>query len=208
MRRVLVLFYTAAGNIEALARVIAAAAGEVAGVEAVLRRVPDLDPVRERRQRSDVPIALPEELALYDALLIGTPSHFGNMAASMRAFLDLTTGLWKTGAMIGKVGGAFVSTSTQHGGQESTIASIHTTLLHYGMVIAGVPYDCPELLDLGEVHGGSPYGAGTIVGVRGRQGPSEVERAIARRQGRYVAELLAGAYAMTPSRGGPNASAR
>jgi NAD(P)H dehydrogenase (quinone) len=200
MRRVLVLFYTAAGNIEALAREIVAGVEEIHGTEATLRRVPDLDPGREQRQRAGIQLAVPQELSAYDALIIGTPSHFGNMAASMRAFLDLTTGLWKSGAMIGKIGGAFVSTSTQHGGQESTLAGIHTTLLHYGMVIAGVPYDCPELLDLGAVHGGSPYGAGTIVGIPGREGPSRIERAIARRQGRYVAELLAGTYAMARDR--------
>lgn len=199
MARVLVLYYTTVGNVEALAREIAAGAVSVAGTEIALRRVPDLDPARERRHAGEVPIADPAELEGFDAIVIGTPSHFGNMAASMRAFLDRTTGLWKAGALVGKIGAAFVSTSTQHGGQESTIASIHTTLLHYGMVIAGVPYDCPELLDVTEVHGGSPYGAGTIVGIPGRQGPSRVELAIARRQGRFVAELASGFYAIPSS---------
>ncbi len=189
MAKVLVLYYSTAGNIEILAKAVAEGALSVPGCDVAIRRVPDLDPVREERRAEGVPSAAPGELADYDAIVFGTPSHFGNMAASMRDFLDRTSGLWKAGALIGKIAGVFVSTSTQHGGQESTIASIHTTLFHHGMVIAGVPYDCPELLDLKGIHGGSPYGAGTIAGVPGRDGPSDVERAIARRQGRFVAEL-------------------
>jgi NAD(P)H dehydrogenase (quinone) len=129
------------------------------------------------------PIATVDELAGYDAIIFGTPTRFGNMAAQMRAFLDQTGGLWMKGALIGKVGSVFVSTASQHGGQETTITSFHTTLLHHGMVVVGVPYSEPRLVDNSQVSGGTPYGASTIANADGSRQPSENELAIARFQG-------------------------
>ena len=136
-------------------------------------------------------IAQVSELADYDAIIFGVPTRFGNMAAQMRNFLDQTGGLWAKGALIGKVGSVFTSTATQHGGQETTITSTHATLLHHGMVIVGVPYSCAELSNMKEITGGSPYGAGTLAGGDGSRQPSENELAIARFQGRHVAEIAA-----------------
>jgi NAD(P)H dehydrogenase (quinone) len=130
-------------------------------------------------------------LAEADGILFGTPTRFGNMAAQMRNFLDQTGGLWVKGALIGKVGSVFTSTGTQHGGQETTITSFHTTLLHLGLIIVGVPYSCPELTNMNEITGGSPYGAGTLAGSDGSRQPSENELAIARFQGKHVAEITA-----------------
>ena len=140
---------------------------------------------------ANVPIATPAQLADADAIIFGTPTRFGNMAAQMRNFLDQTGGLWAKGALIGKVGSVFTSTGTQHGGQETTITSFHTTLLHHGMVIVGVPYSCQELTNMNEITGGSPYGAGTLAGGDGSRQPSANELAIARFQGRHVAEITA-----------------
>jgi NAD(P)H dehydrogenase (quinone) len=137
------------------------------------------------------PIAKPEELADYDAVIFGTPTRFGNMAAQMRNFLDQTGALWMKGSLIGKVGSVFASTATQHGGQETTITSFHTTLLHQGMVIVGLPYSCQEQMTLDEIAGGSPYGATTIAGGDGSRKPSEKELTMARFQGRHVAEIAA-----------------
>src|SRR5439155_20268102 len=131
-----------------------------------------------------VPVAQPQQLADADAVLFGTPTRFGNMAAQMRNFLDQTGGLWVKGSLIGKVGSVFCSTGTQHGGQETTITSFHTTLFHLGLVIVGVPYSCPELVNMAEITGGSPYGAGTLAGSDGARQPSENELAIAHSQGR------------------------
>ncbi|MDH3920646.1 MAG: NAD(P)H:quinone oxidoreductase, partial [Rhodospirillales bacterium] len=127
----------------------------------------------------------------YDAIIFGTPTRFGNMAAQMRNFLDQTGGLWMSGGLVGKVGSVFVSTATQHGGQETTITSFHTTLLHQGMVVVGVPYACQELMNMDEISGGTPYGASTLAGGDGSRQPSENELTIARFQGRHVAEIAA-----------------
>ena len=135
------------------------------------------------------PIATVDELASYDAIIFGTPTRFGNMTAQMRNFLDQTGGLWMKGALIGKVGSVFTSSATQHGGQESTILSFHTTLLHQGMVIVGVPYSCADQMRIDEITGGSPYGASTIAGSDGKRMPSANELGIARFQGKHVAEI-------------------
>jgi len=192
--RVLVLYYSMYGHIEALAREVAAGAAEVEGVEVVVKRVPELIPEEQARKigvklDQEAPIATVDELPEYDAIIVGTPTRFGNMAAQMRNFWDQTGPLWAKGALIGKVGSVFTATATQHGGQESTILSVHTTLLHHGMIVVGVPFSCAELTQIDEVAGGSPYGAGTITGGDGSRMPSEVERRIARFQGRYVAEV-------------------
>jgi NAD(P)H dehydrogenase (quinone) len=136
-----------------------------------------------------VPIIRPDQLPEADAIIFGTPTRFGNMAAQLRNFLDQTGGLWASGALIGKVGSVFTSTATQHGGQESTILSTHITLLHQGMVIVGVPYSEPRLSTIGEMMGGSPYGASTITGGDGARMPSDDELGIARFQGRHVTEI-------------------
>ena len=144
-----------------------------------------------RQAFAHVPMMQPDQLAEADAVIFGTPTRFGNMAAQMRNFLDRTGGLWAQGKLIGKVGSVFTSTGTQHGGQETTITSFHTTLLHLGMVIVGVPYSCQELTNMTEITGGSPYGAGTLAGGDGKRQPSENELAIARFQGKHVAEIAA-----------------
>lgn len=192
--RVLVLYYSMYGHIEALAQEVAAGAAEVDGVAVVVKRVPELIPEEQAHQigvklDQQAPIAMIDELPEYDAIIVGTPTRFGNMAAQMRNFWDQTGSLWAQGALIGKVGSVFTATATQHGGQESTILSVHTTLLHHGMMVLGVPYSCPELLQIDEVAGGSPYGAGTITGGDGSRRLSDLERRIARFQGRYVAQI-------------------
>jgi NAD(P)H dehydrogenase (quinone) len=192
--RVLVLYYSAYGHIEAMAQAVAAGAREVADTEVTIKRVPELVPEDVARKsgmklEQAAPIASPKELADYDAIIFGTPTRFGNMSAQMRNFLDQTGGLWMKGALIGRVGSVFASSNTQHGGQESTILSFHTTLLHQGMVIVGVPYSCTEQMRTDEITGGSPYGASTIAGGDGKRMPSENELAIARFQGRHVAQI-------------------
>ena len=136
-----------------------------------------------------VPLARVEQLPDADAIIFGTPTRFGNMAAQMRNFLDQTGGLWTRGALVGKVGSVFTSTASQHGGQETTITSFHNTLLHHGMIIVGVPYTLPALTNMKEITGGSPYGASTLTGSDGSRQPSENELEIARFQGRHVAEI-------------------
>ena len=142
-----------------------------------------------RKQFARIPVATVDHLAEADAIIFGTPTRFGMMSAEMRAFLDATGQLWMTGALIGKVGSVFASTGTQHGGQETTIRSFHTTLLHHGMIIVGVPYSEQRQMTLDEISGGSPYGASTIAGPDGSRLPSENELAIARFQGRHVTEI-------------------
>jgi NAD(P)H dehydrogenase (quinone) len=137
------------------------------------------------------PIATVDELASYDAIIFGTPTRFGNMAAQMRNFLDQTGGLWVKGALIGKVGSAFASTASQHGGQETTLTSFHSTLLHHGMVIVGVPYSVAGLINMAEISGGTPYGATTLAAPDGSRKPSANELDIARFQGKHVAEIAA-----------------
>jgi NAD(P)H dehydrogenase (quinone) len=195
MTRVLVLYYSSYGHIETMAGAVAEGVRE-AGAEAVVKRVPELVPEAAARQagiRLDqaAPVATVEELPDYDAIVFGTPTRFGNMAAQMRNFLDQTGGLWARGALIGKVGSVFTSTATQHGGQESTILTFLPTLMHHGMVIVGLPYSFAGQMGLGEVLGGSPYGAATIAGGDGSRQPSVVELDAARFQGRHVAQVAA-----------------
>ena len=199
--KLLVLFYSAYGHVYKMAEAEAEGASSVPGVEVEIKQVPEILPpdIQEktgvaaaRKAFAHVPTATVEDLAEADAVLFGTPTRFGNMAAPMRTFLDGTGGLWVKGALVGKVGGVFTSTATQHGGQESTILSFHTTLLHHGMVIAGLPYAFQGQTRIDEMTGGSPYGASTIAGGKGERMPSETELAGARVQGKYVAQLALG----------------
>ncbi len=196
--KIQVIFYSMYGHVYRMAEAVAEGARQVAGAEVSVFQVAELvpDAVLERsgakaaRQAfAHVPVAQPQQLADADAILFGTPTRFGNMAAQMRNFLDQTGGLWVKGALIGKVGSVFCSTGTQHGGQETTITSFHSTLLHLGMVIVGVPYSCQELVNMNEITGGSPYGAGTLAGSDNARQPSANELAIARFQGKHVAEI-------------------
>jgi NAD(P)H dehydrogenase (quinone) len=193
-----VIFYSMYGHIYRMAEAIAAGARSVPDTEVALYRVPELvpDDVLEKsgakaaqRAFAHVPLAKPEQLADADAIIFGTPTRFGNMCAQMRRFLDQTSGLWMRGALVGKVGSVFTSTASQHGGQETTITGFHTTLLHHGMVIVGVPYAEQRLLNMDEITGGSPYGASTVTKGDGSRQPSDNELAIARYQGRHVAEI-------------------
>ena len=193
MPKILVLYYSTYGHVEALAAAVAEGARSVDGAEVVLKRVPETMPPDVARQYGvkldqAAPVADPKELGNYDAILFGTPTRFGNMAAQMRNFLDQTGSLWMKGALVGKVGSVFVSTGTG-GGNESTIISFVTTLMHHGMVYVGLPYACPVLADISEVKGGSPWGAGTIAGADGSRQPSEKELAQARFQGQHVAAI-------------------
>ncbi len=194
MTKVLVVYYSMYGHIERMAEAVAEGARAVDGVDVTVKRVPELVPpevLKKAGAKTDqsAPIADPKELAAYDAVIFGTPTRFGNMAAQMRNFLDQTGGLWAKGALVGKIGSAFASTGTQHGGQETSLVSFRTTLLHQGMIVVGVPYTCPELSLTSEVAGGTPYGATTIAGSDGKRRPSEAELAVARYQGRHVAML-------------------
>jgi len=194
MAKVLVLYYSMYGHIEKMADAIAEGVRTVDGAEGVIKRVPEIIPEDRARAMGvkldqQAPIATTEELADYDAIIFGTPTRFGNMAAQMRNFLDQTGKLWMNGALIGKVGSVFTSTGTQHGGQETTITSFHSTLLHHGMVIVGVPYSCKGLTVMTEITGGSPYGSSTLAGSDGKRMPSENELEIARFQGRHVAQI-------------------
>ncbi|BCM85805.1 NAD(P)H:quinone oxidoreductase [Methylobacterium indicum] len=195
MAKVLVLYYSTYGHIEQMAQAVAEGARE-AGAEVAVKRVPELVPedvARNAHYKLDqaAPIATVDELPGYDAIIIGTPTRFGNMAAQMKNFIDQTGGLWAKGALIGKVGAVFTSTASQHGGQESTILSVHTVLLHQGMVVVGLPYSFQGQLGTDEVMGNSPYGASTIAGGDGSRQPSAVELEGARFQGRHVAGLAA-----------------
>lgn len=194
MTKVLVLYYSMYGHIETMAEAVAEGAKDVPGVEITVKRVPELAPpeVLEKagaKLDQKAPVATVAELADYDAIIFGTPTRFGNMAAQMRNFLDQTGGLWAKGGLIGKVGSVFASTATQHGGQETTITSFHNTLLHHGMVIVGVPYSCAGLTRMDEITGGGPYGATTLAGPDGKRQPSANEMEIARFQGKHVAEI-------------------
>ncbi|MFZ7131575.1 MAG: NAD(P)H:quinone oxidoreductase [Eubacteriales bacterium] len=195
---ILVLFYSAYGHTFRMAEAVAAGAGEIDGAKVVLKRVPETLPVEvlknigvidAQEKFKHIPLANPQELEDFHAIIFGTPTRFGNMASQMRTFLDGTGGLWTKGALVGKVGSVFTSTSTQHGGQESTIISFHTTLLHHGMLIAGLPYTFADQTGIDEVKGGSPYGATTIAGSQGERLPSEIELQGAKFQGKYVAEI-------------------
>jgi len=194
MAKILVLYYSMYGHIETMAKAVAEGALSVEGTEVTIKRVPDLMPEEVARKAGAkldqaAPIATVDELPDYDAIIFGTPTRFGNMCAQMRNFLDRTGRLWLSGNLIGKVGSVFTSTGTQHGGQETTITSFHTTLLHHGMIIVGVPYSCQEIMNMSEITGGSPYGASTLAGVDGSRQPSENEIKIAHFQGAHVAEI-------------------
>ena len=196
MARVLVLYYSSYGHVETLARAIAAGAGEVAGTEVTIKRVPELvpDDVAEAsglKTDQDAAFATPGELGDYDAIILGSPTRFGNMAAQMRNFLDQTGGLWATSALVGKIGSAFCATASQHGGQETTLTSMHTTLLHHGMIIVGLPYSWSGNTTMDGISGGTPYGITTITGSDGSRMPSENELDGAHFQGRHVAGIAA-----------------
>jgi NAD(P)H:quinone oxidoreductase type IV len=196
--KIQVVFYSMYGHVYQMAEAVAAGAREIGGTEVSLLQVPELvpDEILEKSGASvarasfaHVPLAKPTQLAEADAIIFGTPTRFGNMAAQMRNFLDQTGGLWATGALVGKVGGVFTSTSSQHGGQETTLISFHTTLLHHGMIIVGLPYTEQRLVNMTEISGGTPYGASTLTGIDGSRQPSENELAIARFQGSHVARV-------------------
>lgn len=194
MTRVLVLYYSMYGHVETLAKAIAEGARSVEGVEVTIKRVPELVPEEVARKAGakldqEAPIATIDELPHYDAIIFGTPTRFGNMCSQMRNFLDQTGKHWVSGALVGKVGSVFTSTASQHGGQETTITSFHSTLLHQGMVIVGVPYSCQALLNMNEITGGTPYGASTLAGGDGRRQPSQNELIIAKFQGEHVAKI-------------------
>ena len=194
MAKILILYYSMYGHIEIMANAVAEGARNVENTEVVVKRVPELmsEEVARRvgaKLDQPAPIATVDELPNYDAIIFGTPTRFGNMCAQMRNFLDQTGRLWLSGGLIGKVGSVFTSTGTQHGGQETTITSFHTTLLHHGMIIVGVPYSCQEIMNMSEITGGSPYGASTLAGGDGKRLPSDNEIKIARFEGAHVAQV-------------------
>ena len=195
MTKVLVLYYSTYGHIETMAGAVAEGARE-AGAHVTIKRVPELTPeavakASHYKMNQAAPVAEPNELADYDAIIIGTPTRYGNMAAQMKNFLDQTGALWMKGSLVGKVGSVFTSTATQHGGQESTILSTHTVLLHLGMVIVGLPYAFQGQMGVSEVMGNSPYGASTIAAGDGSRHPSAIELEGARYQGKHVAGIAA-----------------
>ncbi len=198
--KIQVVFYSMYGHVYKMADAVAAGARKVPGSKVSIFQVPELvpDAVLEksgakaaRAAFAHVPTIQVEQLADADAIIFGTGTRFGNMTAQMRNFLDQTGGLWMKGALVGKVGSVFTSTASQHGGQETTITSFHSTLLHHGMIVVGVPYTEPRLLTMEEISGGTPYGASTITKGDGSRMPSENELAIARFQGKHVAGIAA-----------------
>ena len=198
--KMLIIYYSTYGHIRTMAEAAAAAAREIPGVEVALRRVPEtlsddilakMGALDAAKAQADVPVVTVEELGTADAVLFGTPTRFGNMTGQVRQFLDATGGLWMKGSMVGKPGGVFTSTATQHGGQETTIMSTITQLLHHGMVIVGLPYAWAGQMKLDEITGGSPYGASTITGGDGSRQPSANELEGARYQGRHTAQIAA-----------------
>ena len=199
--KLLVLYYSMYGHVETMAEAVADGARAVDDMDVRIKRVPETMPEDQARSAGAkldqaAPVADPQELSDYDGIIFGTPTRFGNMCGQMRTFMDQTGSHWMQGTLIGKVGSVFTSTASQHGGQETTLTSFHTTLLHQGMVIVGVPYACKELLNMDEITGGTPYGASTMADADGSRQPSANELAIARFQGRHVAQItrwLAGA---------------
>lgn len=196
--KVLIVYYSLYGHVHTLAQAVAEGVGSVENAEAVLRQVPEtLSPavlekmgaVEARKQQKHIPVCTVDELGDADAVIFGTPTRFGNMCGQMRQFLDATGQLWMKGLLVGKAGSVFTSSNTQHGGQESTILSFHINLLHYGMVIVGLPYAFQGQMMSSEITGCSPYGASTIAGEDGRRLPSENELAGARFQGAHVAGI-------------------
>ena len=198
--KVQVIFYSTYGHVWKLAESVAEGARAVRGADVRVLRVPEtlsadivakMGATDAQKAFASVPVADPKNLADADAIILGSPTRYGAAAAQMRAFLDATGGLWTSGALIGKVGSAFTSTASQHGGQETTLLTMSTFFFHMGMVIAGVPYSSQELLNLDEVSGGTPYGASTIAGPRGERQPTANELAVARAQGRHVTQIAA-----------------
>ena len=195
MSSVLVLYYSSFGHIEAMAHAQAEGAGRVAGTRVVVKRVPETVPTELAktygyRLEQPAPLAVPDELEQYDAVIFGTPTRFGNMAGQMRTFMDQTGALWARGALVGKIGSVFCSTASQHGGQETTITSFHSTLLHQGMIVVGLPYTFKDLTTLREVTGGTPYGASCITGTGAEaRMPTVLELEMCRHQGEHVAKI-------------------
>ena len=196
--KIKIVFYSMYGHTYKMAEAVAEGAREITGAEVEILQVAELVPdsvleesgaKKAREAFAHIPTAKPGDLADADAIIFGTPTRFGNMCAQMRNFLDQTGGLWAQGALVGKVGSVFASTGTQHGGQETTLTSFHSTLLHQGMVVVGLPYSEARQMTLEEISGGSPYGATTIAGTDGSRMPSENELAMARFQGRHVADI-------------------
>lgn len=196
--KVLIVYYSTYGHVHRMAEAVAEGAREVPEAEVVMRRVPETLPeevlqkmgaLEAQKSFSDIPEGTVDELASADAIIFGTPTRFGNMCGQMRQFLDATGQLWMKGALVGKVGSVFTSTGSQHGGQESTILSFHLTLLHHGMVIAGLPYTFQGQMRIDEVTGGSPYGASTIAGGKGERMPSKNELDGARFLGKHAATI-------------------
>jgi len=198
--KVLIVFYSMYGHVYKMAEAMAEGVRAVPGAEAILRRVPETLPadvlekmgaVEAQKTFAHIPVCTVDELPEADAIIFGTPTRFGNMCGQMRQFLDATGQLWAKGALVGKVGSVFVSSATQHGGQESTILSFHTTLLHQGMIVVGLPYSFAGQMRNDEITGGSPYGASTIAGTKGERTPSANELDAARFQGKHVAAIAA-----------------
>jgi len=196
--KVLIVYYSMYGHVHKMAEAVADGVREVPRAEAVLRRVPEtlseevlkkMGALEAQKAFTQVPIATVDELTSADAIIFGTPTRFGNMCGQMRQFLDATGEIWAKGALVGKVGSVFASSATQHGGQESTILSFHTTLLHQGMIVVGLPYSFQGQMRIDEITGGSPYGASTIAGGQGERWPSQNELAAARFQGKHVATI-------------------
>jgi NAD(P)H dehydrogenase (quinone) len=196
--KVHVIFYSMYGHVYRMAEAVVAGVKEVAGAEPTLFQVAELVPdtlleksgaKAARAAFAHVPVATMDSLAEPQAIVFGTPTRFGNMCAQMRYLLDQTGGLWAKGTLVGKIGSVFASTATQHGGQETTLTSFHSTLLHHGMIIVGVPYSESGLTNMTDVSGGTPYGATTLAGTDGSRQPSTNELKIARYQGRHVAEI-------------------
>ena len=198
MPKVLVLYYSSYGHIEAMAYAQAEGAARVPGAQVVVKRVAELAPpdvcaASGFKLDQKAPLAVPDELDQYDVFLFGTPTRFGNMAAQMRNFLDQTGALWYSGALVGKFGSVFCSTASQHGGQETTITSFHSTLLHHGMVVVGLPYTFKMLATMREVTGGTPYGASCVTGAGNElRMPSELELEMCRYQGEHVVRIASG----------------
>ena len=192
MTKILVLYYSMYGHTKTLSQSIMEGAKSVEGVDVVVKKVPEIMPEEVFHQHGgkldDTMLASPAELDQYDAIIFGTPTRFGNMSAQMRNFMDQTGGLWAKGALVGKVGSVFICTGTG-GGNETTITSFHATLLHHGMVIVGLPYSCPELGDISEKLGGSPYGASSFAGPDGSRPVHEKEKKMAFYQGKHVASI-------------------
>lgn len=198
MAKLQIIFYSMYGHIYRMTEAVAQGVREVKEVEVEIFRVPELipDEILEKsgakaaqKVFAHIPVIQPDQTVNADAYIFGTPTRFGNMCAQMRNFLDQLGGLWLKNIFVGKIGSVYTSMGTQHGGQETTITSFHSTLLHLGMILTGVPYSEKRLLNMEEITGGSPYGAATLAGIDGKRMPSENELAAARFQGKHVAEL-------------------